>query len=339
MSITLSISLHTKAERVPSAFIALIDRVADDSSIVEMDITAESIGSPRGCDARIGTQEFSSIVDSVAVSDEMLHVGTAHTLPSGNDVYVSCELKGTQYMRGSRWAQNGAVTCWFSYGQMTRVMEEVRSQIGRSVPASGEGIGYADMLSAAATGEVVVSDCEALFLACTGVVDNRVVADAFDSSLLYLDEWTPGPGCAMRFHRNAADFARDFPRMYALFHFQCAVPDLCRLSGKVAEYEALPPHPYRPSLKEWCDPVDAAQRPRFYRANWARELQFYATLTRDAADRLVSLPESTVREQLKHFAETDLTVTFCEIDGGVALTEEPLSTVLPVYEYLLRKNT
>ncbi len=324
---------YAAQERVPTAYLALIERVCDcnaDYSIRMVDNNKDK----KTIDLDISSPSFRDLVIETASSTNALQVEVIYHLRSGNEVGLNFILNGTNYRRGIWWAVSGPVECEFDYSDISKIVHApklINLPFGRSCH-------FIDVVPR--DDATVFSDSAALFLHCSGVMDNRLLPDAFDSSLIYSSEWTPGPGCAMRFHKDATGFSHDFPRMFAAYHWKLATSDLNNTTGPVSEYKKLARNPYVNATKDWCDPREAEACLEGFHHDFARELRFYASLSEAKVDAICALPKSTISEQLLEYSCMDHQILYDEFCGGsAALMTLPQKTLLSAYEYIYSINT
>lgn len=283
MGTDISITLHTSSENAPTSYTNLIRHLLANSSSVRFHIFHHNMTKSTEINLQDLYHTLEEKLPSLIFSDDYFRTILNYNTPIDSSICICAYCYGQQLEMGKTVRNNGHISLVISLKELIP-REEVENpghQPKRWPVAALSG----HMLNVA----------EELFLRTCGLLDSE--ERYIQHGAMYLESgWAPPEECAFLYHRDVQEFARDFMRMYAAYHWGILPPalfdpriDVWALTS--AERQALqvmaPPKDEEPRhLLSW---------ERHYPDEVARQ-QFVANLYPASAQRLARLPGDRVRD-------------------------------------------
>ncbi|HMA37044.1 MAG TPA: hypothetical protein VKY74_21490, partial [Chloroflexia bacterium] len=213
MSTTIAIGAHVDPTHRPEAFVALIQRLLTRSYWVNA-LTHDKRWSHglKAVAPDLSAPELLALARSITASDQALECEIAYQLTPQRTIAISVFLCGTQFLSGKEVLLNGPIRLSMGHNELARPLynippeQRTREELTR-------------------LGMETLQDAEFLFFHVCGVLEKSETADRLEHAAMYQESGWPSPAQAgMVFHRQAREFARDFLRIYAEYHWQVPIP-------------------------------------------------------------------------------------------------------------------
>lgn len=319
MSVTVSISIYVEPGSVSNSFHALLKRLQSSAVIKKVRVHEKNFD--------VGVQPLHSwheklnpLIETIPTSNKMLELRIDYKLSSGEVAGMDLVLRGCSYERGFELSVNGPISLLISESQVNHQLENILEHPNEKV--------FAEHITSRSV--TALKDWEEIFFRVSGVDELYTIGFGAQHVAMYLESGWPSPVCcAMLYHHDIREFARDFIRIYREYNFGDEMPkmlsnefDLDRIDLS-AQYKSQAKRSERLYYKQFDDP------------NGGSLLDFLKKLDLDNARKLAELPENRIRELLLYASKHVRGVNYKDISSqGGALISEPFSSVWPIYCYI-----
>ena len=319
MGTTVSIALHAAETTIPRAFQHLVQRMLLQGAGPRV-YFYERFGYEDPHDLGIDAlTRLEAVATSIVTSHRAIRVEMVYTLASGRGIVLDLNLYGKEFNLGWDVCYDGHIRLTLGLKPLSRPLKDALDDEPSPPQAR-----LADLA------EHVIMDSEALFFHACGAHDPT--ADIQHGAMYLECGWPSAEGCAMVYHRAAPEFARDFARIYAHYHWGISTPLL--LERDVWQFQETD----MAALRTY-EPLEEAARKQPDRDIFAdhEQLAFFSALDQETAQRLSALPAERIRALLHEVYQHEPELTCYDFGAqGLALTADPLSNVWRAYAYLGR---
>lgn len=356
MSMTISMSFFPSEGNRVKAFASMIRRLLPNAEICKIQKHEQRY---RYHSKQLDFETLMSTLEapgseSFADSEDSFSIRLSYnTLVSGEPVPLDLELYGKGYQMGLYVRDD---SCIRLHAQDSGLWSSLKS-IERDM--SWTGLEVPDHLQMAAW-EKTSGDTEVLFLQACGFssikdaagwsweIDKETYID--HAAVYYESGWGDPLTCQMVYHRDPQEFAKDFERIYADYHWGIAMPllyvlnrDIWQLSdseiASLNEYKGFA----RRSGKQYPGSYKYFSKPRKFapEMNELDALNFIETLDKDKIQQLVKLPVSHIKKVFSAIAESELPeVRYRDFDEqGSVLLSIPRMSIWRAYQYLVELSS
>lgn len=217
MGITLTIAIQSETEQISDLYKTTLERVSKKSQIVKISTQAwedfakgiEKTYSP-------DIKELSSLIDKIPFSSMRLRIELSYLLPSNRIIYPDLYLYGCKYRNGLETKEDSAIQMLIRLSSMEETISNLLEDHYYSFMPKEEilkNFVYQQTI------HKINKDWEDLFFRICGLYDLDYVP--VEHAAVYMEAGWPAPSCcAMLFHRNKQEFAKDFLRIYRDYHWK-----------------------------------------------------------------------------------------------------------------------
>lgn len=228
MGTIISIGIHAEQEQASQLYTASLRRLSRGTSIsramLQGWVSKKELGRKPATSITAGNyvfteeeipleeQVFHEVVREVPFSKKSLEATVLYPLASGEEVPLSLFLYGKEYESGSLCTENGYIRLMVSMNDVDRPIKNWYNN------SNYKNFVREDLYADTAFVQLarkVTEDWDSLFLRICGIDDSDVPVD---HAAMYLENGWPSPECcSMIFHRNKAEFFKDFLRIYRFY--------------------------------------------------------------------------------------------------------------------------
>ena len=291
--------------------------------------------------------------ESLADSEDSFSVVLGYTSASGELVTLDLHFYGKGYEMGHYVRDDSSIRLTAQDSGLWRSLKSImwdRVLTGLDAP---------EHLIAAAS-EKANLDTELLFLQACGFNLNQgeeswsweIEEETYiDHAAVYYESgWSCPLTCQMVYHKNPQEFAKDFERIYADYHWGITMPLLYALNKNIwqlSKSEIASLNEYRGFArrcgKEYPGDYKYFSKPRKFAPdmNELDAINFIESLDKNKIQQLVNLPVSHIKEVFSAIAESELPeVRFHDFDDkGMALVSGVKMSVWRAYLYLVELSS
>ena len=351
MSMTISMSFFPSKGNTVKAFASMIRRLSPNAEMHQVRTYSKYQGD---CQQIINLDTLMSIIEStesesLADSRDAFYVELGrYTLASGQLVALTIQFRGRGFHDGHVVRNDSSLGISIDDSGLW----QLRKRIARD--KAWTGLDAPEHIKLAAI-EKSNRDAELLFLkGCGFTLNVNPKSWSLDyegetyidhGAMYYESGWLDPFRCQMVYHKNTQEFARDFERIYADYHWGITMPLLYELKKdlwQLSESEIASLNEYRGYARR-C----GKDYPKNYKhlsrslefapeQNDLEALNFVASLTPNKVQQLTNLPASHIKDVFSLVAESELPeIRYRDFDehGSVLLTGAYL-TVWRAYRYL-----
>ena len=357
MSKTISMSFFPSKGNSIKAFASMVRRITSDNSIQKIkwhkkycDFNSEKID----FDTLMSTIE-SPESESLAESKDSFAVQLGYTTASGELIPVDINFYGKSYQLGITVRDDSSLQVLTEDSDLWRLMKSISRDM------SWTGLDAPEHLKAEAV-EKANKDSELLFLKCCGFSLKQEDSSSWKwnyeeenyiehGAMYYESGWSCPLRCQMVYHKDPKEFAKDFERIYADYHWGVSMPLLYGLEKDIwqlseTEIASLNTHQlnkqksvsrrcgkkYPGGYKYFSRPLEFAPEQTEMDA-----VNFVESLDKKKVQQLSQLPVSYIKDVFSAVAESELPeVRFHDFgEHGMVLLSGANLSVWRAYRYLV----
>lgn len=315
MSTTITISIYVEPSIVTGAFEALLRRLYQRAVIKNVKVHEEyfNVEVP---EVHYWQRHLKSIIETIPTSNKMLELALEYRLKSGEIAAMDLLLRGDSYENGFELEVNGPISLSISDTQVNRSLTNILNH-------PKEQVFFEEVIPTSLT---TLKDWEEVFLRVAGIYGSYINEHAVQHAAMYLESgWPSAVGCAMLYHRDKHEFARDFLRIYREYNFGENIPKMLSRNFDLEEI----------NIKRPLERIDTKYYEQFNDSDGDSLVKFLNSLDIDKAFKLASLSETEMNELLLLASKKIPEVTYIDsgLQGG-ALISQPFNSVWKVYKYI-----
>ena len=336
---------------VVKAFASMIRRLSPDAEVHQVRTYSKYQGD---CQQEMDLDTLMSIVESsdsesLADSRDAFHVDLGrYTLASGEQLPLTIQFCGRGFHDGHIVRNDSSLRISTDDSGLWSSMKRIARD------KAWTGLDAPEHLFLAAV-EKSNRNAELLFLKGCGFIFN-VNCERWSlnyeeetyiehSAMYYESGWLDPFRCQMVYHKNIQEFAKDFERIYADYHWGITMPLLYELKKDIwqlSESEIASLNEYRgyarPRGKDYLKGYKYISRPQEFTPEQTEmdALNFVDSLDRDKVQKLSNLPASHINDMFSLMAESELPEVRYRSFGehGAVLMTGAYLTVWRAYKYL-----
>jgi len=321
---TISISLFTKDDNFVKAFADLVGYLTAKSDYIKIkrfqkyEITQ---GEELDLETLMAILE-SPDSESLIYSEDAFSVDMRYTLASGAQTHLDINFYGKGYKGGHSARDNSSLRVTIGESGLWQARKETFRYTQDSdfdIPEYLRGLEIKGLtVPKHIRGELsgqINRDSEILFLKICGLWEEDHES-YIDHGVMYYEYGWPCPLTSqMVYHKNPQEFARDFERIYAKYHWGIPVPllllpemDIWQLSQKeIAELNEYKGFAKRSGKKYPGDYKYVSRRQKFLPEQREEDIMnFLEALDKEKVQKLSKLPPSQIKEKFTEIAEQEL---------------------------------
>lgn len=319
MSTTISISLYAEQDCVPKLLYDLIDRMGKQSLIrgikLHEGFYLKNVEEVNAQDR----QHLMGVAEKIQFSNRMLRLDMGYQLRSGREVGIDVVVPGTKFERGHEFAVNGPLTISLSLNAVSRPLKDLVEQPDYR----------RDEAKLLTISTAVQRDWDEIFFRACGVQEVNPERCCVEHGAMYLElGWPSAVGCAMLYHQDKKEFARDFLRVYREFFLGDTLPKMLAEDFDLEDGLAG-------NGSQRNDRVSLAFYKQFDTPGGDSLVEFLNDLDVETARSLAQLSGEEVDELLQEASKEIIDIAYFDFgsDGG-ALVASPLASVWRAYQYI-----
>jgi hypothetical protein len=347
-SVVCDIGLYAEEDTLPDVVVALYKRLLVRGSFLKLETEDRRIHSDTIAPEYTEPSEehVRSLVADVVPSGNALHFDMTYELRSGRVIWLDLDVYGNTFMGGLQVLSGGQVVISLDGHTLMMPIREAVGGHRQHLIVERHKLGHRAREKIEQARRLVLADEVELFVRTCDLIDTASRCGGINHGVVWreLGRWWPPPfRCNAVFHRDPAEFARDFVRTYLDYNKGIRIPATLPSDTELWQLE-LPPE-----ISGWGGWGRAIRLPSkgnersFYNfaPSEAKDLsQFLDSLTEEKVRQLSMLPGEDLRELLIDMFLSDAVADIAVHDFGdcgLALVTDPYSTVWTAYKYIAEK--
>ena len=294
--------------------------------------------------------------ESLADSEDSFSLAFQYTLASGVSIPLNLNLYGQDYQMGCKVRNDGCIEVSAEDSHLWRSLKRIINEtwIGRD-----QNLKVPEYVKTV-TSEKVNKDTELLFLEACGFTLNesselygweiKESTHIEHAAVYYESGWLTPLNCQMVYHQDPREFAKDFERIYADYHWGITMPllyalekDIWQLSPlEIASLNSYKGFTRRCGKEYPGNYKTFSQALSFVPATTEYDsINFVESLDREKIQKLVKLPLSHIKEVFSAVAESELPeVRYRDFgDCGVVLLTGADLSIWRAYQWLVELSS